>query len=378
MSNITERSNSTLTGNFTNEENTGFKWLGTLQYTMFGVIFVSSVIGNTLVCLVIILTPRMRTTRNFLLVNLAIADLTVALLCIPFEVFVKLTYPRWLLGPVMCKILWPIMTSVTTCSSATLVAISYDRYRAVVHPWKPRFTSNQTALIVAITWSVSFVTVIPFLLVLTVKDEYCREVWPSDTARRSYTLGLFIVQFMIPILIIAYAYSKVVLKLRHQAYRFAKRAEVSEALTTLTVPSSSFLTPELSDMASLSGSPLPEKKSDMAGNQIRLTLPRSTPTPGRRKAIWRVERSTKIVKMLVTVVLLYAFCMLPNQVVWLWIEFGSGDESPHLTTFLTLGSSMIYLNSSVNPILYAGMNDEFRSGFLNILLCRCRRPFKKY
>ena len=128
MSNVTASSNASATGSFTNEgETAGFKWLHTLQYTMFGMIFVSSVIGNILVCLIIIRTPRMRTTRNFLLVNLAIADLTVALLCIPFEVFIKLTYPRWLLGPVMCKLLWPIMTSVTTCSSATLVAISYDR-----------------------------------------------------------------------------------------------------------------------------------------------------------------------------------------------------------------------------------------------------------
>jgi len=103
------------------------KWLDVLQYTMFTAIFVISVIGNTLVCLVIARAPRMRTTRNFLLVNLAVADLTVALLCIPFEVVLKITYPRWPLGSAMCKILWPTMTSVTTCSSATLVAISYDR-----------------------------------------------------------------------------------------------------------------------------------------------------------------------------------------------------------------------------------------------------------
>lgn len=121
-------SNSSINDSFTNEaQETQLKWLNAVQYTMFTTIFVVSVIGNTLVCLVIARTPRMRTTRNFLLVNLAVADLTVAMLCIPFEVVLKLTYPRWPLGPVMCKILWPTMTSVTTCSSATLVAISYDR-----------------------------------------------------------------------------------------------------------------------------------------------------------------------------------------------------------------------------------------------------------
>lgn len=127
LANITA-SNSTMDGTLSDEEpGSQSKWLNTLQYTMFALIFVASVIGNTLVCLVIVRTPRMRTTRNYLLVNLAVADLTVALLCIPFEVVLKLTFPRWPLGPVMCKILWPTMTSVTTCSSATLVAISYDR-----------------------------------------------------------------------------------------------------------------------------------------------------------------------------------------------------------------------------------------------------------
>lgn len=248
------------------------------------------------------------------------------------------------------------------------------RYRAVVHPWKPRFTLFQTGVIVAITWSVSFVLVIPYLLVLAIKGGYCQEVWPSDLARRAYTLGLFILQFMIPLSMIAFAYIKVVLKLHHQALRFAKRKEVSEAIATLTVPSSSFLTPEPSDLPSGSGSPLPEKKTITEPNQIRLALSPPIPATGTRKVIRRLERNTKIVKMLVTVVLLYAICMLPNQVVWLWYEFGSGHESPHIKAFLTLGSSMVYLNSSVNPILYAGMNDEFRIGFLGILRCQCKRP----
>ena len=252
------------------------------------------------------------------------------------------------------------------------------RYRAVVHPWKPRFTPFQTVVIVVITWSVSFVLVIPYLLVLAMKDGYCEEVWPSTLARRAYTLGLFIAQYMIPLVIIAFAYTKVVLKLRNQALRFAKKTEVPESLATLAPPSSSFLTPEPSDLPSVSGSPLPEKKSSIAGlNQVRLTLSPRTPTTGPRKVIQRLERNTKIVKMLATVVLLYAICMLPNQVVWLWYEFGSGQNSPHLKVLLSLGSSMVYLNSSVNPILYAGMNDEFRAGFLGLLRCRCRRPMRK-
>ena len=103
------------------------KWLEIVQYTLFGVTFVVSSSGNILVCLVVAFTARMRTTHNYLLVNLAVADLTIALVCIPFDVVIKIKSPKWPLGKVMCKLLWPSMTLITNCSAATLAFISYDR-----------------------------------------------------------------------------------------------------------------------------------------------------------------------------------------------------------------------------------------------------------
>lgn len=97
------------------------------EYTFFTIIFMIAVTGNTLVCLVIFQTPRMRTTRNYLLVNLAVSDLMVALFCIPFDVVLKVTQPVWPLGSAMCKVLWLAMTLFTNCSAATLAGISYDR-----------------------------------------------------------------------------------------------------------------------------------------------------------------------------------------------------------------------------------------------------------
>lgn len=102
-------------------------WLDILQYTLFAIIFAVSTIGNILVCLVVLGTKRMRTTRNFLLVNLAVSDLTVALLCIPFDLVLKITAPNWPLGAAMCKLLWPSMTLVTNSSAVTLAVISFDR-----------------------------------------------------------------------------------------------------------------------------------------------------------------------------------------------------------------------------------------------------------
>ena len=66
------------------------KWLDIVEFLLFAVIFVVSTCGNILVCLVVALTARMRTTHNYLLVNLAVTDLMIALLCIPFDVVIKI------------------------------------------------------------------------------------------------------------------------------------------------------------------------------------------------------------------------------------------------------------------------------------------------
>lgn len=46
-------------------------------------IFVIGLVGNGFVVAVVHSTPRMRTTTNLLLVNLAVADILVLLICVP-------------------------------------------------------------------------------------------------------------------------------------------------------------------------------------------------------------------------------------------------------------------------------------------------------
>lgn len=153
--------------------------------------------------------------------------------------------------------------------------------------------------------------------------------------------------------------------------------------------------PNISDAISLS-SPVPERKKCRNGNlnkthhlghkKLEIQMHDvASPLPTRKKQQFpttsracrmkeakRLEHNTKIVKMLVSVVLSYAICLLPNQVAWLWLEFGSGESWPHFQELLIFGSLMVYINSSVNPLLYAGMNEEFRKGFIRIIKCQWR------
>ena len=46
-------------------------------------IFLCALVGNTMVVMVVIKTPRMRNVTNYLIANLAVADILVAIFCIP-------------------------------------------------------------------------------------------------------------------------------------------------------------------------------------------------------------------------------------------------------------------------------------------------------
>lgn len=220
----------------------------------------------------------------------------------------------------------------------------------------------------------SLLLVLPYVLALKMKDDYCGEDWPIPVAVKLYTMGLFIFQYALPLLIIGFAYSMVALRLREQASLLArnrKASGISESAYNKAKNASAnkyIEGPEESELPSNDPSGMYHQTSVKKCPEDSSTN-KSSNTRQEEK---RLKRTTKIVKMLVAVVLLYAICLLPNQVVWLWYEFGSADSWPHFNTILTFGSIMVYVNSCVNPILYAGMNDEFRKGFARILKCRCK------
>lgn len=67
------------------------------------VIFLAGLIGNGLVCFVVIRVSHMRTIVNIFIVNLAVADFLVLLICLPPSVLQDTT-ESWYLGGVMCKL----------------------------------------------------------------------------------------------------------------------------------------------------------------------------------------------------------------------------------------------------------------------------------
>ena len=80
-----------------------FKAIGTLFQTF---IFLVGVIGNILVCTVVIKTRSMRTTTNCYLVSLAVADTITLIISVPQEVLsYHILGDQWVWGSVGCTMM---------------------------------------------------------------------------------------------------------------------------------------------------------------------------------------------------------------------------------------------------------------------------------
>ena len=67
-------------------------------------IFVVGIVGNLLVVLVVIKNAHMRTITNIFIVNLAIGDILVILICLPPTILTDVT-GNWYFGEAMCQII---------------------------------------------------------------------------------------------------------------------------------------------------------------------------------------------------------------------------------------------------------------------------------
>lgn len=94
---------------------------------MLAVITAVTVMGNTLVVIAVCVVKKLRQPSNYLLVSLAVADLSVAIVVMPFVIVTDLTGGKWLFGDLFCNIFIAMDVMCCTASIMTLCVISVDR-----------------------------------------------------------------------------------------------------------------------------------------------------------------------------------------------------------------------------------------------------------
>ncbi|XP_042371255.1 cholecystokinin receptor type A-like, partial [Plectropomus leopardus] len=80
----------------------------TVRIVLYSLIFLLSVLGNSLIIAVLVRNRRMRTVTNLFLLSLAVSDLMVSLVCIPFTLIPNLMRD-FIFGIGMCKLVMYFM-----------------------------------------------------------------------------------------------------------------------------------------------------------------------------------------------------------------------------------------------------------------------------
>lgn len=302
-------------------------------------IFLIAVLGNLLVIYTIKYEKKLHTTCNFLLLHLAISDINLVVFNIPFDIVFLLNKDTWILGEVMCRLLYPICTIFYISGALILTVISLDRYRVFVQTFKAKLRRAQAKKLIIMVYMLASFSVIPYALSLEVKNGMCMENWSRILFRKLYTIFLFLIQYAIPLAIMIVVYVSIARHLTRKTERVSISGLGTDAKISLFSSSTKLRSDEL-----------------------------------------RKKRKRKALKTIVTVVILFCAFMLPYQLLWIVAEFQEMDEK-NFSKLKKLFVIFSYIGScTINPFIYGIGNRKFRKGyrrFLNDCILSRRKMSRK-
>ncbi|XP_047243623.1 trace amine-associated receptor 1-like [Girardinichthys multiradiatus] len=188
--------------------------------------------GNLLVIISVIYFKQLHTPTNYLILSLAVADLLVGALVLPFTTMLSMRscwYPSYLL----CKMrgLFDILLCVS--SILTLCCISIDRYYAVCHPltYSSKMNVHVTLAMILVSWTLSA------LLAISITG---RGISQNNLSRRCDIFTATnkfspetIFEFYIPAIIILTIYLKILVVAKRQARRIQNTMKSEAALSKM-------------------------------------------------------------------------------------------------------------------------------------------------
>ncbi|KAK2142435.1 hypothetical protein LSH36_954g00011 [Paralvinella palmiformis] len=374
-----------------------------------GLVILLTICGNLLVCVTIATNKKLQNCTNYFVLSLAITDLLLGSVVLPFSA-VNTISETWPLGAIFCNVYTSNDVMLCTVSILTLFAISLDRYFAVTTPlrYQQRMTGRVVWQVMAGIWVFSFLMAfLPIHLGWNTPDgSVMNHRHPTSCLfelNKPYVLLVSLGTYFTPLFVMCGVYLKVLRITQHQVKEINKIQKLAGGASTAMLNNSSCCGEDGNSSDGQNGR-----------HFISRSLPNSSGTEHhhhhhhhhhqqqhqqqqqqqhknsidhaaghgrfihhehqhlhvreRRHREHRGASDTKATVTLASVVLAFAICWVPYFVLFTAKPFLRSPINVHLDLFcLWLG----YVNSSINPFLYAFYNSAFREGFVNVLCRRC-------
>ncbi|NXC45995.1 DRD5L protein, partial [Penelope pileata] len=315
---------------------------GSATGCLLGALVLGTLAGNALVCLAVLRFRHLRTkVTNWFVLSLAVSDLCVAVLVMPWKAVTEVAGGSWPFGSRFCDtwVAFDIMCS--TASILHLCIISLDRYWAIASPFRyeRRMTQRLACAMIAVAWALSvLISFVPVQLHWHKAKDRHPSSWLPGAPRcnvslnRTYAITSSLISFYIPVAIMIITYTRI--------YRIAQ-AQIRR-ISTL----------------------------ERAGGQW--------PAPGKEPASAlrsSLRKETKVLQTLSIIMGVFVCCWLPFFLLNCLLPFcqpqSDRDGQPPCVSQTTFNVFVWFgwANSSVNPVIYA-FNADFRRAFSNLLGCR--------
>ncbi|XP_036431418.1 probable G-protein coupled receptor 19 [Colossoma macropomum] len=180
---------------------------------IFGVLWLISVLGNALVCLVIHRSRRTQSTTNYFVVSMACADLLLSLGCAPF-ILLQVSSGHWPLSTAACKAVRYIQHLCPGVQVYVLLSICVDRFYTIVYPLSFKVSREKAKRMILASWLFDAAFVSPCLFFYgsssSIAERHCDFFIPDSWDGLAYALVHLLFGFLVPALLILSFYQRVV------------------------------------------------------------------------------------------------------------------------------------------------------------------------
>ncbi|XP_065113341.1 trace amine-associated receptor 13c-like [Paramisgurnus dabryanus] len=124
-----------------------------IMYVFFSLLSVWTVFMNLLVIISISHFKKLHTPTNMLILSLVVSDLLVGFIVMPLEA-IRLIETCWYFGDTICTMFLITIGVLLSTSLSNLVFIAVDRYVAVCHPllYPQKITMTRTIIVICVSW----------------------------------------------------------------------------------------------------------------------------------------------------------------------------------------------------------------------------------
>nr|WNH96629.1 5-HT4 [Sinonovacula constricta] len=293
-----------------------------------------TMLGNVMVIVAVLTHKRLQTVTNAFVVSLAVADIMVAILVMPFGIYQQYNNKVWNLGRQWCLITTSFDVMFTTTSIFNLSCLAIDRYLAICRPFiHERLSRPVVIVMLSICWVVPvFISFLPIMNNwnhIGIED-YIECVFPESdethcgfVVNKAYAVVCSLIAFYIPTVFIVICNVHIFSAARTQA------------------------------------------------KQIR-SLELSAHQHHRRG---KLKHETKAAKTVGIIMGCFFICWFPFFIFNIIDPF-IGYRIPY--TLWTIALWLGYINSMLNPFLYYNFNRHYKMAFRRLLSCKVCRGISEF